>query len=61
MIEFNDIYQLAVLLCLGIIIGLKIYELKKRFTLPKTNYNIPINPNTPIVPPITTPFASGKM
>lgn len=52
MSEFTTIYEILMLLMIGGLLGLKIYELKKRFTLPK--YSPP--PQLPI-PPVT-PFAT---
>ena len=62
MLDFQDLYQLLVLLLLGILVGLKIYKIKKRFTLPiSTQLHNPNIPNTTLpgfCPPVIpkTPF-----
>ena len=44
MIDFNDVFQIALLVLVGMIVGLKIYELKKRFSLPTPSALIPPPP-----------------
>ena len=44
MIDFNDIFQITILAMIGILVGLKIYELKKRFSLPAPSGIIPPPP-----------------
>ena len=44
MIDFNDVFQITLLAMIGLLVGLKIYELKKRFSLPTPSALIPPPP-----------------